>query len=516
MITEKLLLCVSAAQTTAAHWRRGRLAECRVFACSDQGLVEFDSYLAGFTNIPVYVLADSVEEDVRFETLPHATGGDRAQLIKRKLTQMYRATPYHVAKLRGRDEGKRRDDHFLFAALTNPELIDNWIEVLKLRDMPIAGIYLASMVGRTLLDKLNIAIPNLLLVAQTAAGLRQTYFHASTLAASRLTPREKRHDDARSATLSEEITNTRRYLESLKAKPQDDLLSVVVIDHDGALPRSDLKFDVETHFLHVGGDELVKRLGISVALLEQFPDALQLHLLGLQAPDSNLARPQLISNFRYHQQRRTLYALSTAAAVAAVSWTGLNVYQRVDYDWRVVGLAAQTARYQSQYAEASQQFPQAPTSAENLQRIVESAQKIRSERRTPEMLLKVASRALDLNPDIALKRLVWHAGVSGNASPVSPASPASAASAPTEAGVATGSIEGEIVPFDGNYRAALETINRLIAALWADQAVADVRVDQLPLNINSAASLSGSTMNSAQAATARFKLTVVFKTGLPS
>ncbi|MBC7945953.1 MAG: hypothetical protein H7X91_11980 [Burkholderiales bacterium] len=508
MITEKLLLCISAAQTTAAHWRRGRLVECRAFARSDQGLVEFDSYLTGFIDTPVYVLADSVEEDVRFETLPHATGGDRAQLIKRKLTQIYRTTPYHVAKLRGRDASKRRDDRFLFAALTNPELIDNWIEVLKLRDMPIAGVYLASMVGRTLLDKLNIAIPNLLLVAQTAAGLRQTYFHARALAASRLTSREKRNDDARSATLSEEITNTRRYLESLKVKPQDEPLSVVVIDHDGSLPRSDLKFDCETHFQHVDRDELAKRLGISVALLAQFPDALQLHLLGLQAPDSNLARPQLISNFRHHRQRRALYALSTAAAVAAVAWTGLNVYQRVDYDWQTAGLADQTARYQSQYAQASQQFPQAPTSADNLQRIVEAAQKIRSEGRTPEMLLKVVSRAIDLNPDIALKRLVWHAGVSVTASP--------GEFAPTRAGVETGSIEGEIIPFNGNYRAALETINRLIAALQADQAVADVRVEQLPLNINSAASLSGSTTNSTRTSTAPFKLTVVFRMELAS
>lgn len=512
MITEKLLLCVSAAQTTAAHWRRGRLIECRAFACSDQGLVEFDSYLTGFANTPVYVLADSVEEDVRFETLPHATGRDRAQLITRKLTQMYRATPYHVAKRRGRDEGKRRDDRFLFAALTNPELIDNWIEVLKLRDMPIAGVYLASMVGRTLLDKLNIAIPNLLLVAQTAAGLRQTYFHARNLSASRLTPREKRHDDARSATLSEEITNTRRYLESLKVKAQDERLSIVVIDHDGSLPRSDLQFDVETHFVHIDRDELSQRLGVSIALLAQFPDALQLHLLGLHTPDSNLARPQLTGNFRHHQQRRALYALSTAVVVVGVAWTGLNVYQRVDYDWQTAGLAAQTARYQSQYAEASQQFPQAPTSAENLQRVVEAAQKIRSEGRNPEMLLKVVSRALDLNPDIALKRLVWHAGVSGAASP---ASSGPAGSAPSGAGIETGSIEGEIMPFNGNYRAALETINSLIAAFKADQAVADVRVEQLPLNINSAASLSGSTMNSAQAATAPFKLTVVFKTGLP-
>ncbi|MBA2352013.1 MAG: hypothetical protein H0V78_09585 [Burkholderiales bacterium] len=512
MITEKLLLCISAAQATAAHWRRGRLVECRAFACSDQGLMEFDSYLTAFSRTPVYVLADSVEEDVRFETLPHATGGDRAQLVKRKLTQIYRATPYYVAKLRGRDESKRRDDRFLFAALTNPELIDNWIEVLKLRDIPIAGVYLASMVGRTLLDKLNIAIPNLLLVAQTAAGLRQTYFHARALSASRLTPREKRHDDARSTitTLSEEITNTRRYLESVKAKPQDEPLSVVVIDHDGSLPRSDLKFDVEMQFLHVDRDELSKRFGISVALLGQFPDALQLYSLGLQAPDSNLARPQLISSFRHHQQRRALYALSTAAAVAAVAWTGLNVYQRVDYDSQTAGLADQTARYQSQYAEASQQFPQAPTSADNLRRIVEAAQKIRSEGRNPEMLLKVVSRALDLNPDIALKRLVWHAGAPGSASP------APIESAPPGAGIEMGSIEGEIMPFNGNYRAALETINRLTAALQADQAVAEVRVEQLPLNINSAASLSGSTMNSAQAATAPFTLTILFKTGLPS
>ena len=44
-----------------------------------------------------------VEEDYRFETLPHAFGSDRADMVGRKLKQHYRNTPYMAATPLGAD-----------------------------------------------------------------------------------------------------------------------------------------------------------------------------------------------------------------------------------------------------------------------------------------------------------------------------------------------------------------------------------------------------------------------------
>ena len=84
-------------------------------------------------------MADTVDEDYRFETLPHAYGKDRRDMVERKLKQLYRSTPFFGASLAEREEGKRRDDRYLFAALTNPAVFDPWLRILIASGLPIAG-----------------------------------------------------------------------------------------------------------------------------------------------------------------------------------------------------------------------------------------------------------------------------------------------------------------------------------------------------------------------------------------
>src|SRR5215210_4051998 len=106
---DKLLICVSAQHATAAHWHKGKIAELEQFQHDDSGLAAFREFLAPHGNVPVLLMVDAVEEDYRFETLPHSFGSERAQMVSRKLKQHYRNTPYIGAWLQGRATGKRRD-----------------------------------------------------------------------------------------------------------------------------------------------------------------------------------------------------------------------------------------------------------------------------------------------------------------------------------------------------------------------------------------------------------------------
>ena len=143
-MADKLLIAISGQGATAAHWRGGRIVETRSFPDNETGQTGFKDFLAGFSNIPVYIVVDAIEEDYRFETLPHAFGRDRADMVNRKLRQHYRNTPYMSATLLGRDTDKRRDDRYLFSALTNPELINDWVQSVVARgtaggrDLPAA------------------------------------------------------------------------------------------------------------------------------------------------------------------------------------------------------------------------------------------------------------------------------------------------------------------------------------------------------------------------------------------
>src|SRR5688572_7910592 len=130
-MADKLLICISADQASVALSHNGKLGRCRVFRNDEPGRQDFDRLLASIRNVPVQVMVDVVEEDYRFELLPHARGRDRGELIERRLRQLYRNTPYCAAVLQGRDPGKRRDDQYLFLALLNPDLVENWLAQVR-------------------------------------------------------------------------------------------------------------------------------------------------------------------------------------------------------------------------------------------------------------------------------------------------------------------------------------------------------------------------------------------------
>ena len=102
-MADKLLIGISAPAVTAAHWRGGKIAECLTFAHDEGGQADFKEYLDRLPDLPTHIMVDAVEEDYRFETLPHAFGSDRADMVSRKLRQHYRNTPYMAATPLGRD-----------------------------------------------------------------------------------------------------------------------------------------------------------------------------------------------------------------------------------------------------------------------------------------------------------------------------------------------------------------------------------------------------------------------------
>jgi len=282
-MTDKLLIGISAPVVTAARWHGGKIAECLTFANDEGGQADFKEYLARLTDMPAHIMVDAVEEDYRFETLPHAFGGDRADMVARKLKQHYRNTPYMAAALLGRDTGKRRDDRYLFSALTNADLIAEWQQAVAARGMPIAGIYLLPMVSTGLVEKLDVKATNLLLVAQHATGLRLTFFRDRQFRLSRLTRGDSGRPENRARYFTEEISNTRLYLHALRTMTLDEHLTVLLIDRSDELQEEAAgvaRDNPSLECVRVGRGELTSRLGIDNALLDASPYSIYLHLLG--------------------------------------------------------------------------------------------------------------------------------------------------------------------------------------------------------------------------------------------
>lgn len=517
-MADQLLLSVSSTQISAARWQGGGFAACDKFANGEDGLSAFKEYLAQTRDMPVQMIVDAVEEDYRVESLPHSYGSDRNEMVSRKLKQHYRNSPYSSARQQGRDAGKRQDDRYLFCALTNPELIEPWVQAVTERGLPIAGIYLLPTVSQRLIEKLHIKQTNLLVVSIHSSGTRLTFFRDQRLRISRLA-RIDLSGPAAIKGYAEEISNTRLYLHAVRVMTLDERLSILIIDPDDALAELEQTIARDNPTIdcrRLGRKEIISTIGISEIALDSSSGALYLHLLGLRPPDSNLAPASITAGYRRHQARRGIYALTAVTALAAAAWCGVNLYQILDAKSDAGTAQRQTTDLQAQYQEVTRTFPAAPTTAENLKRTVEISQKIGTFTRSPELMMNLISQALERNPTIIPKSLGWKYGTSEiDADAGKSAKPAGDAGAPAVANTArrqSGVVEGEVRPFRGDYRAAIDTINRFADALSQLPQVNEVRVVKLPLNISPDLSLSGNTTDSReQAGKAEFKLLLTLK-----
>lgn len=514
----KLLLCISAERATIAAWRVHRLAECRRFDNDEQGLAAFSNYLHAARGLPVHIIVDTVDEDFRFETLPHARGGDRLEMVGRKLKQLYRGTPYYSWSLQERATGKRRDDRYLFVALTNPDVLTPWLRAIESNGLPVAGVYPLSIVSASLVERLRLKQTNLLIVTKNSAGFRQTFFKDGKFRISRLTPL---HESGGTADqyYADEVANTRMYLDALTVTHVDDTLTVVMVDQDdslGGLPAAIARGrpNIRCHLLPKV--EVAARLGIAPQDLEASADALHLHLLGMQKPALNLAPAGVTHGYRRHLATRLLYGASAAALLGAVAWSGANAYQAMKLGDEIGNLQRQTREYQSLYRQVTAQFPQAPASADDLRHTVEIARQINTLQRAPEAMFLVVSRALDASPQIELSRLEWHYGnVLAGADTQANVPGAGAQPTPVSGKLVQSAIvRGEVKPFDGDYKTAMTLINGFATRLAAAHDVVEVRARKLPLNVNSDTGLSGNTSSAGEKNGAEFEVLVVFRNGV--
>lgn len=506
-MSAKVIVCVTSQGAIGALFEHDELGPCRKFAATEAGQREFGDLLHSHPAAPVYLMVDSVEEDYHLEVLPHVSGSARNELLQRKLKQLYRNTPYYTAWIQGRDSGKRRDDRYLFAALINTDMLRPWLEVLQLHQAPLAGIFLLPMVSQELLALLKLSQPDVLLVSRHHESLRQSYFQGGQLKASRLAVVGTENA---AASLVAEIGKTRLYLNSLRLAARESRLAVLLLDSDNSMEEVQQHLQADPTFAcqRLTRQELHSRLKSNLS--GNCPYATHMTVLGLRQPANNLARASTTRSYWRHRLRHALYGASAAVAVASLMWTGANLFRQYQFNDEARQLADQTKDQLARYAEVARTFPLSPASADNLETAVRIADRLKQESHTPELMMRVVSRALEISPEIVLMRLAWKYGAPGErADKAQSVAPAAAGGSWQEWGV----LEAEVQPFHGDYRAAMASINHFLGGLKQDPDVASASVTQMPLNIYSTSALSGNTLDTASTDSVRaeFKLKLVLK-----
>lgn len=502
----------------------GQLVSCASYLNNEAGLNGFREFLHQHRNIPIYLIADAVEEDYRTETMPHTMGASRQALLERKLGQIYRNTSYRAAYFLGREKDRRRDDIFLLLALNNAECINPWVLAIQEQHAPLAGIYLLPMVSQYLFERLKLNVPHALLTDIQASGFRQTYFHEGKLRVSRLVPTANREAAQLSTLYATETEKTRLYLLSQRLITRETRLSLLVLSpgHEGDAICRQIGDEQNLECIALDAIKLAKRFGLGEAMLRQFPELLYMQVLAKGCVPVSLAPQSHRKAFWVHQLRVLLGATSVVVLLAGLVMSALNVLRMLDYSGQVEEARAETLRQERLYNEVAKNFPATPLPGSDLQTAVEISQAVVEHAHTPRQLMMVAATALDQAPDIALQRLRWKLtddlNVKDETSPTgAPVTPdqgiGSMTGAVQGAWYDIGFLEGEIRNFTGDYRAALASVTRLAELIRKDERVAQVLIIQQPVNVSSLTDLSGTTLDAQaeQIPAARFKLKVVLK-----
>lgn len=517
----KIVLCVTSRQATVGLWRFGRLMSCTTFANNDSGRDEFRQFLRHYPNVPIQLIADAVEEDFRLESLPHASGRARNEMVERKLNQLYRNTSYRTAQFFGREADKRRDDLFLFIALTNPDIVTPWVTATEELQAPLTGVYLLPTVSQLLVKALKLKGADLLLMTRQNAGLRQTYFSGQHLRVSRLTPLAGMDERQIDKLYLSETQKTLLYLFnlfSLDMINRDYRLHLVfpTAEHVDAGLAQQLENREGVSCDIIGAEELARRLGLSADLLKRYPDLLHMHVLARQRPPSNLAPARQIRHYQLHQLRIGINVASATCASGAAIVAAVNLFSTADLGSQLKEAAIQTRQQEKLYDEVARNFPKTPIPGNNLKVAVNLAEKIDELHRTPQRLMQVVSEALDMQQEIRLNRLRWkftEDAIAKDDEDKDAKTNATAMPASPNGLYEIGFIDGEIGNFTGDYRAALDSVNALAERIKQNKSVEQVVILQQPVNISSLANLQGSTLDqqAQQLPPALFKIKIILK-----
>ncbi len=407
---------------------------------------------------PVWLLLDVVEEEYLTASLPLTTSRDRARLLERRLASAFGSTPLRLAQ----PATGTQPTSALLSAITRPELLTPWLEMLRESPSALAGVYSLALLGPALLSLIGpTAGPCVLVSRQNVGGLRQSFLRDGQLVMSRLVPLGAAQDRLDGARVETELARLRQYLERSGLCAPDETPAVVVVADDGLPPASANEAGQAWRYVPVDG-----LLGARGSRQIDDCDALFAALLCRAPPATQYASPAQTAVHR--DRRRTRLALGAMAlglclAAGAGLWQTLEGLQLAA---RAAALAARNGETQASLIIHRAALPPALLPSEQLRPAVALVAEVASRRRNPQPALARAGAALATVPALRWTALEWQAAEAASPSAEGPS-------------VIRGTVEG----LAGDERAALAAISALASALAGQPGVAGVKILETPLDL---------------------------------
>ena len=499
ILDHRLILLATPTQIGVLDWRPGHMHWLGEYSATAAGLAAFRKIIIKHAQLPVLLVVDTVDEDYRSEILPHVQGRARDELLARKLKQVFRNARFTGAWLQKREATGRRDDRYLLAALTDADWLMPWLSVLHRERVPLSGITPLAQACQHMLGKLRIQEPHTLLACRLNSSLRLSYYHEGMLRFSRLisgdTPTQLPGNAA------DEIAKTQLYLTGQRILPREARLHVLLLDPGGQLDSAQAQLNADPAFSTrlIDLASLGRALRIPDTFLAATPEVAPLAAIAGEAIQLNLAPPELLQRHTEFRWRRNLHAAAGLIAMLGLGITAAYWLQAQDLNDQARQLVQQHRQINTHHQAIVDSFPIQTAAPEQLAQTVALARQLDAPQPNALGLLAALGQALDAAPDITLNTLEW---VDDTLIPN---------------GEVKVNIDASLAPFDGNYRAAMQRIERFMSRLQAVPTVFEVSLSNSPVNADSSNTLSGKTFDpdTAEAPAVRFSLSLIYREARP-
>lgn len=490
MAARRLLLLDSSSLSAHGWHSSGPVEEAR-FAADADGFRAFRDYLDGCGNSVFCLLADVADEVFQIEDIPHVRGGDRREIINRKLAQHFQGSPLTLAVSRGRLSAGRRDERLLLVGLTRPAQFEPWLAAMRNKRCRIEGVFsLPQMVAALIAESLPDGTELVLSVGR--AGVRQTFFENDQLRLSRLSPPGHGGlDDVTeiAATCAAEAGKMFQYLAGQRLIDRNGPLTTRVLAHPSQFDvfRAQWPDTPDNRLELVDITALAKAHGLAPPPDGAGSDRLFLHLLGRRRPARQFAAEEDRRFFRLGQARLALRAGAAAILAAcllvagenALTWSGATT----DNEASRLDIALAERRYRA----LLDGLPKTPLSTDEIRALTDRHAALLKRGEALEPTLRHISRALTRVPPVDLTRLDWRVvdhypeeeadDKARDRNPVAPA--ASGTDGHVVVGLQAQLPSGMI----GDHRAQLAAVDAFVGALR--QGDVQVRVLALPFETES-------------------------------
>lgn len=405
-------LYLSAQQLAAYRWHAGTLHGEGWFAASEAGLQQFREYLTSNASSVFSLLANVAEEGFHSETIPFLRGRDRTTVIQRKLAQTFFNTPLTTSLSLGHEKNRRKDEHLLLAALTNPVFFQPWLDIIAEADVALSGVFSLPTVLPSLLKKLRLPDEPCLLLTVQDQSIRQSYFEKGRLHFSRLTPLQHSSIGSIAQAFASESLKLQQYLASQRLVGRNQTITAHILAHPGAL-KAIATSCVDTpavRFNVLDINDCARRTGLKSPPTDSHGEMLFLHLLATQPPAMQFAGDTLRHTYQVGRMGTLLYGLGATALCACLLLSGNQLFDAYQFAREAEQLQAETARSDQHYADILKTFPSVPIDRETLKSVI-GRYLVQAQRSiTPTPFYIELSRTLQDHPAIELLSLAWKLG----------------------------------------------------------------------------------------------------------